>query len=127
MEQQEPKKLRGLAAMTPEQRAANLEKGRITRATNKALGITVPKKKSPMRAIKAKCQDCMAGSKAEVRRCDTKDCPLWQYRCKRPNDMGKPPEFDEEGQEIGADAAEAAEAADESEDVEGEVEAEEKE
>ena len=31
-------------------------------------------------AIRAKCIDCMCGNTAEVRRCPSKDCPLWAYR-----------------------------------------------
>jgi len=31
-------------------------------------------------AIRAKCLDCCAGSRVEVRRCDDEGCPLWPYR-----------------------------------------------
>lgn len=35
---------------------------------------------TPMKAIRAKCLDCCAGSQAEVRLCPMLDCPLWPYR-----------------------------------------------
>ena len=34
----------------------------------------------PMRAIRAKCIDCCAGSVAEVRVCTALSCPSWPYR-----------------------------------------------
>lgn len=36
--------------------------------------------KSRAGAIKLKCLDCCCGSRAEVRRCQIKDCPLFEYR-----------------------------------------------
>jgi len=43
------------------------------------------KKITPMRAIRLKCLDCMAGSAREVKLCSSDDCPLFQYRFgKRP-------------------------------------------
>ena len=36
--------------------------------------------KSPLRAIRAKCADCMCGQLAEVRLCPSENCPLWPYR-----------------------------------------------
>lgn len=35
---------------------------------------------TPMKAIRAKCLDCMCGSSPEVRRCPCADCPLYPYR-----------------------------------------------
>lgn len=35
---------------------------------------------TPMKAIRAKCLDCMCQNSAEVRRCPCEDCTLWQYR-----------------------------------------------
>lgn len=35
---------------------------------------------TPMRAIRAKCIDCMCGNKAEVRRCPCENCSLWAFR-----------------------------------------------
>lgn len=35
---------------------------------------------TPMKAIRAKCMDCCAGSQAEVRLCPMPACPLWPYR-----------------------------------------------
>lgn len=72
------------ANMTTEQRQANLQKARETRAANKAAGITTTRKKTPRRAIREKCKDCSTGSLAEVRRCVVKNCPLWAFRCKNP-------------------------------------------
>lgn len=40
---------------------------------------------SPVKAIRAKCIDCSAGSVEEVRECNVKDCPLYPF-C-----MGKNP------------------------------------
>lgn len=34
----------------------------------------------PLKAIRAKCLDCMCDQQAEVRRCPVNDCPLWPYR-----------------------------------------------
>lgn len=31
-------------------------------------------------AIRAKCIDCSGGSRAEVKRCESEECPLWPYR-----------------------------------------------
>ena len=43
-------------------------------------------KKSVMRAIKAKCLDCSADDRNEVKLCEIETCPLWVYR------MGKDPD-----------------------------------
>ena len=41
---------------------------------------------TPLRAIRAKCIDCSAGSIKEVRECVMLDCPLYPYRLgKSPN------------------------------------------
>ena len=41
---------------------------------------------TPLRAIRAKCIDCSAGSMKEVRECVMLDCPLYHYRLgKSPN------------------------------------------
>ena len=42
-------------------------------------------KLTPMRAIRAKCLDCSAGSAHEVRLCPVETCALYTYR------MGKNP------------------------------------
>lgn len=40
---------------------------------------------TPMKAIRAKCLDCMCGSAHEVRLCPCPSCPLYAYRFgKRP-------------------------------------------
>ena len=35
---------------------------------------------TPVKAIRRKCLDCMAGSRKEVRFCLQRDCPLYPYR-----------------------------------------------
>ena len=35
---------------------------------------------SPIKAIRAKCIDCCAGSTYEVRLCPMDDCPLYEFR-----------------------------------------------
>ena len=35
---------------------------------------------TPIKAIRARCLDCCAGQKKEVRLCPAKECPLWPYR-----------------------------------------------
>ena len=91
-----PKK-RGLAAMTPEQRAAALDKARAARAENRKNGVKTTKKLTARRAIKIKCLDCSAGSIAEVRACAVKACSLWMFRCKNPLQV-KPTEAEERGE-----------------------------
>lgn len=38
------------------------------------------KKLTPLKAIRASCLDCSAGSYGEVRNCPSTDCGLWPYR-----------------------------------------------
>lgn len=41
---------------------------------------------TPIKAIRAKCVDCMCGSVYEVALCPSEDCPLWAFRFgKNPN------------------------------------------
>lgn len=35
---------------------------------------------TPLKAIRAKCLDCVCGQANEVKLCPCEDCPLWQYR-----------------------------------------------
>lgn len=35
---------------------------------------------TPLKAIRAKCLDCMCSQPAEVRLCPCEDCPLYPYR-----------------------------------------------
>ena len=35
---------------------------------------------SPLKAIRAKCLDCTCGQTIEVKNCQIKQCPLWEYR-----------------------------------------------
>ena len=46
---------------------------------------------TPMKAIRAKCIDCMCFQPAEVKRCPSENCPLWPYR------MGHRPKKEEGG------------------------------
>jgi len=45
------------------------------------------KRKTPLKAIRAKCIDCSARQLAEVRSCIVENCPIWLYR------MGKRPKY----------------------------------
>ena len=36
--------------------------------------------RTPLRAIRAKCLDCVAEQPQEVRLCPSENCPLWPYR-----------------------------------------------
>ena len=45
---------------------------------------------TPLKAIRAKCLDCSAGSDKEVRECRATSCPLHPYRMgKRPSTVAK--------------------------------------
>ena len=45
---------------------------------------------TPMKAIRAKCLDCMCGQVNEVRLCPSTDCSLYPYRMgHNPNRKGK--------------------------------------
>ena len=37
-------------------------------------------KRTPIKAIRAKCIDCTNGQNLEIRECPIKECPLWEYR-----------------------------------------------
>lgn len=44
-------------------------------------------KRTPLKAIRAKCLDCCCGQVVEVRLCIDEKCPLWEYRMgHRPKD-----------------------------------------
>lgn len=47
----------------------------------------------PLKAIRAKCMDCCAGSNREVRECPITGCPLHEYR------MGHRPKDEKEEQQ----------------------------
>lgn len=38
------------------------------------------KKRTPLRAIREKCLDCVCGSSQEVSLCPSRGCPLWAFR-----------------------------------------------
>lgn len=50
-------------------------------------------KRTPIKAIRAKCLDCCCGQVAEVRLCIDEECPLWEYR------MGHRPKEDKQTDE----------------------------
>lgn len=37
-------------------------------------------KRTPIKAIRAKCIDCTNGQNVEIRECPITECPLWEYR-----------------------------------------------
>lgn len=37
-------------------------------------------KRTPLKAIRAKCLDCVAGQVLEINKCHIEKCPLWEYR-----------------------------------------------
>lgn len=37
-------------------------------------------KRTPLKAIRAKCLDCCCGQFVEVRECTISECPLYEYR-----------------------------------------------
>jgi hypothetical protein len=37
-------------------------------------------KRTPIKAIRAKCIDCTNGQNVEIRECPITGCPLWEYR-----------------------------------------------
>jgi hypothetical protein len=50
---------------------------RMSPAELEALGLS---RQTLLSAIRAKCVDCCAGNKIEVRRCGMVDCPSWPFR-----------------------------------------------
>ena len=51
---------------------------------------------TPIKAIRAKCLDCVADQPQEVRLCIDEKCPLWPYRMgHRPKKEQEPIEEDE--------------------------------
>lgn len=55
------------------------------------------KVKTPIKSIRAKCIDCCAGNRYEVKLCTCIDCPLYPYRMgKRPNSKIIPVKDDNE-------------------------------
>jgi len=53
---------------------------------------------TPIKAIRAKCLDCMGGSSKEVRLCNIPECSLFPYR------MGKNPARAKNGKGVQKDA-----------------------
>lgn len=49
-------------------------------SVRQAKPLTSPRKVTPLTAIRLKCLDCSAGSRAQVANCPIPDCPLYQYR-----------------------------------------------
>lgn len=52
--------------------ASDTEERLVSKAKAEAL--------TPLRAIRAKCRECMGGSLKGIRICETEDCSLFQYR-----------------------------------------------
>ncbi len=48
----------------------------ISKSDLRALGAPT----SPIKAIRAKCMDCVGEQPSEVRKCVSTDCALWPYR-----------------------------------------------
>ena len=46
-------------------------------------------RRTPLKAIRAKCLDCVCGQLLEINKCHIKECPLWEYR------RGKRPKGDD--------------------------------
>lgn len=44
------------------------------------------KRLTPIKAIRAKCLDCSGDNRAEVKKCELDDCPLYHYRMGRRGD-----------------------------------------
>ncbi len=57
--------------------------------------------RTPIKAIRAKCLDCCNESFAEVRACNIKKCPLWEYR------FGHRPKNDSDPEQEGEEDAES--------------------
>jgi hypothetical protein len=69
-------------------------------------------KQSPRQAIKAKCLDCCAWQREEVRQCTARGCPLWPLRPfqvsrRRPIPAEKPSPRGDFGGEVPAAGPEA--------------------
>lgn len=57
-------------------------------------------KRTPIKAIRAKCIDCCCGQIQEVQRCPAEDCPLYEYRLgKRPKNIEIANDFNTEEKE----------------------------
>ncbi len=64
--------------------------------------------KKPLKAIRAKCIDCCAGSMHEVRLCTATKCPLYDFRFGHNPYYGKTDNEDEnETEDNGAETAES--------------------
>ncbi len=59
-------------------------------------------RKSPIKAIRAKCLDCCCGNHAEVKVCTAKDCPLFYFKSGR-NPYRQPRELSEEQRQATAE------------------------
>jgi hypothetical protein len=58
-------------------------------------------KRTPIKAIRAKCLDCACGQFVEVRECPVKECPLWEYRLgHRPKEEPQATDEENVGEEV---------------------------
>jgi hypothetical protein len=67
---------RGLAAGMPVVAQNSALRGGFSKRNEQSAPQPPP---SPLRAIRAKCLDCSAGSRAEVRQCAATSCALWPF------------------------------------------------
>lgn len=57
---------------------------------------TLETPQTAIKAIRAKCLDCSAGSPAEVRACELTHCPLYKFRLGKNPNIGKREMSDEQ-------------------------------
>lgn len=67
-------------------------------AENKTILETENKITSPLKAIRAKCLDCVCYQNNEVKLCPSENCPLYPFRMGK-NPFRKPRELSEEQKE----------------------------
>ena len=57
--------------------------GKLPRSVSKSDLEALGHPKSPIKAIRAKCLDCVGDQPSEVRKCTACGCPLWPFRMGR--------------------------------------------
>lgn len=57
--------------------------GKSPRSLSKAELQALGHPESPIKAIRAKCLDCVGQQPSEVRKCTATGCPLWPFRMGR--------------------------------------------
>ena len=84
--------------LTEANRVKSLEARKQIQSTK--IKLKIPR---PLKAIRMKCLDCVAGSISEVAKCHLEECGLWPYRFgrnPRPDDL-LVPEYDRHGEKMG--------------------------